>query len=142
MNENFKELISLLQISDIRIMEQHSKVFEYYNLNDGSEIRINTEQKIPSEDPVINDNDILIRPKYEIKFINEEKSFFECEFYFCIVFNTENPSRVKELLSMNDIADIFYSKQINRTLWPILRSELLATCNRHSIQPVTLPWIK
>jgi hypothetical protein len=49
--------------------------------------------------------------------------------------------RFKTLYAIDEVKDIFLKKQLRRTLWIILRGTVLDAFNRHSLQPVPLPWV-
>lgn len=69
------------------------------------------------------------------------EDFFKAEYILSVSFSSSNVTRVLELLENKEIKDMFLQKQMNRTLWSILRGTLLDAFNRHSLQPVVLPWI-
>ena len=52
-----------------------------------------------------------------------------------------DPKFFNELFSKQEVKDIFYSKQLNKTLWTILRGTVMDAFNRHSLKPVILPFV-
>lgn len=142
MKEKFQQLIRLLQLFDIRFMDSHETVLcSPDNLNLENEIEIESGQAFAKEDPVINEDSICFRVKYVFKFSSEKKQYFKTEYVIMISFKSENIKKVSELLKDDELKKIFVEKQLNRTLWTILRGTIMDAFNRHSLPPVQLPWI-
>lgn len=142
MKEKFQQLIRLLQLIDIRFMDSHETVLCMpHNLNFENEIAIESGQAFAKEDPVITEDLIYFRVKYVFKFSSEKKQYFKTEYVIMISFKSENIQKVSELLKDEELKKIFVEKQLNRTLWTILRGTIMDAFNRHSLPPVQLPWI-
>ena len=142
MKEDFIELIKLLELKEIRFIDSHETVLDSINPKDESNISINTEQLIPIDDPQYTENKMICRPKYSFTFSLNENKYFKCEYILMVVFNCKDIKKVQELFQSNETKDFFFGHQMNRTLWTILRSTVMNAFNRHSLQPVVLPWIK
>ncbi|MBP3365896.1 MAG: hypothetical protein J6K96_02760 [Treponema sp.] len=141
MNEQFQELVKSLSLAEIRFLESHEKVLEMPEANTQSQVEIKTEQAFPTEDPLIENDTVLFRPRYTFTFSINEKDFFSAQYIIVIAFKTEKTEKVKELLAVPEVKDFFLKKQLNRTLWSVLRGTVLDAFNRHSLQPLPLPWI-
>lgn len=141
MNENFKKLIGLLELKDIKLIDSHETVFSFPNQND-NEISINGEQLFPKDDPKNSDDLLIFRPKFVFSFSIGENIFYRCEYILLISFSYKDLSEVQKLLEDKETKNLFYTKQINRTLWSILRGLVMDGFNKHSLKPVILPWVK
>lgn len=141
MNENFKKLIGLLELKDIKLIDSHETVFSFPNQND-NEISINGEQLFPKDDPKNSDDLLIFRPKFVFSFSIGENVFYRCEYILLVSFSYKNLSEVQKLLEDKETKNLFYTKQINRTLWSILRGLVMDGFNKHSLKPVILPWVK
>ena len=142
MNEKFQELINILQLVDIRFMDSHESVLHLpENLSFGKEISTESGQALANEDPVINENMLFFRVKYVFTFSCEKKPYFKTEYIVMISFKSAEVQKAAELLKDEELKKVFVEKQLNRTLWTILRGTIMDAFNRHSLPPVQLPWI-
>lgn len=141
MNEKFKKLIGLLELKDIKLIDSHETVFSFPNQND-NEISINGEQLFPKDDPKNSDDLLIFRPKFVFSFSIGENIFYRCEYILLVSFSYKDLSEVQKLLEDKETKNLFYTKQINRTLWSILRGLVMDGFNKHSLKPVILPWVK
>ena len=140
-NENFSELIKLLSLTNIQIMDSHETVLQNLQINEGEQIQIKTEQGLNQEDPAVENNIVIFRPKYTFTFSVGEKNYFRAEYVIFVTFETKDIKRFSELLADNELKTAFVTKQLNRTLWSILRGTVMDACNRHSVRAVPLPWV-
>ena len=141
MNENFKKLIGLLELKDIKLIDSHETVLSYPIQND-KEISIHGEQLFPKDDPKNTDDVLIFRPKYVFSFSIEDTVFYKCEYIFFVSFSYKDLSKIQKLLEDKETKDLFFDKQINRTLWSIVRGVVMDGFNKHSLKPIILPWIK
>ncbi|MCK9171771.1 MAG: hypothetical protein M0P01_15280 [Treponema sp.] len=138
---NFSELIKLLSLTNIQIMDSHETVLQNLQINEGEQIQIRTEQGLNQEDPVIENKTIVFRPKYTFTFSLGGKNYFRAEYIIFVTFEAKDIKRFTELFADNELKTAFFSRQLNRTLWSILRGSVMDACNRHSVHPVPLPWV-
>lgn len=141
MNENFKKLIGLLELKDIKLIDSHETVLSY-PIQDDKEISIHGEQLFPKDDPKNTDDVLIFRPKYVFSFSIEDTVFYKCEYIFFVSFSYKDLSKIQKLLEDKETKDLFFDKQINRTLWSIVRGVVMDGFNKHSLKPIILPWIK
>lgn len=142
MKEKFQKLIKLLQLFDVRFMDSHESVLCLPdNLALGKEIAIESGQAFAKEDPVVKEDSVVFRVKYMFTFSCEGIAYFRTEYIIMISFKSDDVQKVSELLKDEELKKIFVEKQINRTLWTILRGTIMDAFNRHSLPPVQLPWI-
>lgn len=141
MNENFKKLIGLLELKDIKLIDSHETVLSY-PIQDDKEISIHGEQLFPKDDPKNTDDVLIFRPKYVFSFSIEDTVFYKCDYIFLVSFSYKDLSKIQKLLEDKETKDFFFDKQINRTLWSIVRGVVMDGFNKHSLKPIILPWIK
>lgn len=141
MNENFKKLIGLLELKDIKLIDSHEIVLSYPNQDD-KEISIHGGHLFPKDDPKNTDDLLIFRPKYVFSFSIEDTVFYKCEYIFLVSFSYKDLSKIQKLLEDKETKDLFFDKQINRTLWSIVRGVVMDGFNKHSLKPIILPWIK
>lgn len=142
MNEDYKELLSLLDLKDIKLLDSHERLVAISDSYNEENVNVNTEQMIPVNDPVFEEDCMRVHPKYVFTFSVGDVIYFKCEYILLASFYCKNPERVKELLKIEEVKSIFLGSQMNRTLWSILRGIVMDAFNRHSLKPVILPWIK
>lgn len=141
MNENFKKLIGLLELKDIKLIDSHETVLSY-PIQDDKEVSIHGGQLFPKDDPKNTDDLLIFRPKYVFSFSIEDTVFYKCEYIFLVSFSYKDLSKIQKLLEDKETKDFFFDKQINRTLWSIVRGVVMDGFNKHSLKPIILPWIK
>lgn len=142
MNEKFQDLIKILQLADIRFMDSHESILCLpENLTFGKEITTESGQALANEDPIINEDMIFFRVKYVFTFSCEKKPYFKTEYIVMASFKSADVQKASELLKDEELKKFFVEKQLNRTLWTILRGTIMDAFNRHSLPPVQLPWI-
>ena len=141
MNENFKKLIGLLELKDIKLIDSHETVLSYPNQDD-KEVSIHGGQLFPKDDPKNTDDLLIFRPKYVFSFSIEDTVFYKCEYIFLVSFSYKDLSKIQKLLEDKETKDFFFDKQINRTLWSIVRGVVMDGFTKHSLKPIILPWIK
>ena len=142
MNEKFQDLIQILQLADIRFTDSHETVLCLpENLTLGKPIRSESGQAVALDDPNISGNIISFRMKYVFKFFCDDNPYFKAEYIVMISFTATDVNKAVELLKDEELKKFFVEKQLNRTLWTIMRGRIMDAFNRHSLPPVQLPWI-
>lgn len=141
MNEKFSELLKLLSLANIRFVDSHETVLQDLAIAEGEEVRIKTEQSFAKDDPVVADGSVVFRPRYTFIFSAGGKDFFKTEYILFVSFGVSDEGRFRELFAENDVSEMFLKRQMNRTLWSILRGVVMDAFNRHSLKPIPLPWI-
>ena len=142
MKEKFQQLIKMLQLFDVRFMDSHESVLCLPdNLALGKEIAIESGQAFAKEDPVVKEDSIFFRVKYVFKFLCAKKAYFKTEYVVMISFKSKDVQKASELLKDEELKKFFVEKQLNRTLWTILRGTIMDAFNWYSLPPVQLPWI-
>ena len=147
MKEQFSELISLLSLRQIRILDSHETVFaEDAFLGQRENVNIETIQSLGELSPAYEDSLVKFNLKYTFNFFKSEgeakKEYFTASYITIVVFETVDIDKTKRLLSEKELLNVFVTRQLRKTLWPVFRGILIDAMGRHSLQPIPLPWIK
>jgi hypothetical protein len=140
----FQELITSLQIRGVQFIEIQSKRSSatFAPEDSNGETSISWKQLFPPDDPLrVEDTLLVFRPKYEFVLARDEKPFFTATMIAAIQFCIENKETFERCWGNPEAQKVFREKQIVRTMWTILRQQLMDCMSRHSLNPVPLPWI-
>jgi hypothetical protein len=108
----------------------------------GSEIKINWNQIFASDDQILqNPSTLLLRPKYTVAMFMGEKELYSHEATIIIAFSVIDQSAFEKAWENDEARKIFHEKQIMKTLWPILRQQVLDGMTRLGLPGIPLPWI-
>ena len=103
MNEDYKELLSLLDLKDIKLLDSHERLVAISDSYNEENVNVNTEQMIPVNDPVFEEDCMRVHPKYVFTFSVGDVIYFKCEYILLASFYCKNPERVKELLKIEEV---------------------------------------
>jgi hypothetical protein len=137
-------LIKSLQLKDIQFVEVTSRRTEIGPAPDPAkgELNLASQQQFADGDPLQLDDDVvLFRPKYEFALTQGEKLIFQVSMISAIQFSVQDRNEYEATWSDQEVRKAFYEKQLLKTMWPILRQQLMDCMSRHSLQPVPLQWI-
>jgi hypothetical protein len=142
--ELFIKLIGALQLQNIQILEVHSKrpsIGTAPDPKDG-EINISWNQQFADDDPLRHaDNIVIFRPKYEVTTTHSGNIYFQAKIIFAVQFSLNNQNDFDQAWCKEQIRKFFYEKQIMKTMWPIVRQQVIDIMSRHSLNPIPLPWL-
>lgn len=142
--ENLKKLINSMQLRSIQFIDIHSNVTSAsVKLSpQNNELKISWNQTFANEDPVfMEDKLLLFRPKYEFSIGLVSEEIFHATMIASMQFSFVNKADFDESWANEEVRKTFQQKQIMRTMWTILRQQLMDCMNRHSLPSITLPWI-
>ncbi len=139
MENEYKKLIKLIELSNITLVESHEKLFFAPKEDQLSSVRIDTEHGYSKDDPVITDTELLNNHKYKFTFSVENKKYYVAEYILFVSFSTKDKDEVIRLLGIEEIKNLFIEKQINKLIWSYLRGIVMDSFNRHSLKPIPLP---
>ncbi|PKN78981.1 MAG: hypothetical protein CVU48_06640 [Candidatus Cloacimonetes bacterium HGW-Cloacimonetes-1] len=112
------ELLSLVEISTVFVLRMDfalmpdMKIPQPYNLNLGH-APVNL---------TIRDNEILVVVGFAIDGIANDQPLFSGHFDYQIVFKHDNPSRIKEILEIDEVRSFFCGAQADKIVWSYLRN--------------------
>lgn len=137
----FLAAISALQLKSIQPLSIHFHRSDE-QVHPGSEIKISWNQIFSSDDPISQAPDVLIfRPKYTVTMLMDEKEFYYHETIIIISFSIIDKLSFEKAWENDEARKIFHEKQIFKTLWPILRQQVLDGMTRLGLPGIPLPWI-
>lgn len=145
MKQEFSDLLKLLNLINIRLVESKESVVsntgDTFAENDNIELntKVGLEQNSPE---FINSKNILMfNLRYVFTVSKNGENYFNATYIYVVSFTVSDKEKFDKLYRNDDVKEIFIKKQLHRTLWTILRGTLLDAFNRHSLQPITLPWL-
>ena len=87
------------------------------------------------------DNIFQLAPMFDISISYENQVVYSHKAIFQIVMIINDKKIFDELWKKEEIMSYFKDNQILKTLWPIVRQQVLDGLSRLSLPPISLPWI-
>ena len=139
----FRGLISGMQLLQIQPVSIHSeKGASGVTPPGNTELKLGWNQAFAEDDPIKGGEDqIIIRPRYEFTATVGGEPFFSHISIFVLLFGIQNREAVDTALGSAAVKKLFFEKQIMKTMWPILRQQVLDGMSRLGLPAVPLPWI-
>lgn len=103
MNENYKKLINLIELSNITLVESHEKLFFSPSDEQLKSVRMDTEHGYNKDDPIIKDTEMLNNHKYKFSFSVGNNKYYIAEYVIFISFNIKNKSEIENLLKIDEV---------------------------------------
>ncbi len=139
--ESFTNFIKSISLSTI----QPTKIdVECLGEIPNGEINIQISWKLmyPNEKSfIVEDNTLQLFPVFDIFLSCDNKIVYSHKSNFIIAMNIIDRKSFEELWESEEIRSYFKDKQILKTLWPIVRQQVLDGLSRLSLPPISLPWI-
>ncbi len=105
-------------------------------------LEISWRMMYPNNEPYrIVDNNFQLLPMFDISISYENQIVYSHKSIFQIVMMINDKKVFDELWKDEEIMSYFKDKQILKTLWPIVRQQVLDGLSRLSLPPISLPWI-
>ena len=114
MNNEYNEFIKSIELSSIKIIESHEKVYFSPSDNQLLKVKVDTEHAYNQTDPQIREAELLNNHKYKFTFSVDDKVFFEAEYVLFIGFLIKDKSKIESLLQNEEIKKVFIEKQIDK----------------------------
>jgi hypothetical protein len=109
---------------------------------EAKEMQISWNMKLKQDDPVITDKTrFLFSPLYEIFVKCQSLPVYTHRTVFKVSFSITDEKKFMELWADKDLQLVFKNQQLVKTLWPIIRQQILDGMSRMILPPVTLPFI-
>ena len=139
----FRALLTSVQLLDIHPTNIHSDRGTFGTIDvTGKELNLAWNQAFTEGDPIKHEeNQLLIRPRYEFTVSLEGTVIFSHVSIFVILFGVQNQETVDTAFSSPEVKNVFYEKQIMKTMWPLLRQQVLDGMSRLGLPSIPLPWI-
>lgn len=105
-------------------------------------LQISWRMMYPNNEPYrIVDNNFQLAPMFDISISFENHIVYSHKSIFQIVMMINDKKLFDKLWINEEIMSYFKDKQILKTLWPIVRQQVLDGLSRLSLPPISLPWI-
>ena len=140
-DERFTRLIGLLELRDIKPMDIHSwRVGNAPGQNE--QVQLQWKHAIADGDPVAAGPGVRVfRPRYELVVAYGGTEFFRHTSVFILAFAVKDEAAFDQLWSDESLRKVFTERQIQRTMWPIFRQQVLDGTTRLGIPGLVLPWL-
>ena len=139
--KDFQRLVASLSLSII----QPTKIdFERLGEIPASEtdIQISWKMIYPKEVPFKIENNVLnLAPLFEVTLSCNDIPIYSHKSIFIVLMNIINKKEFDTLWKDEEVQKFFREKQVLKTLWPIVRQQVLDGLSRLALPPVSLPWL-
>lgn len=139
--ELFQNLIKSLSLSLI----QPTKI-DFERLGEisagESNIQITWKMIYPKDSPFRIENNVLhLAPLFEVTLSCKNQPVYTHKSIFVLLMNITDAETFENLWKDEEIQKYFREKQVLKTLWPIVRQQVLDGMTRLALPPIALPWI-
>lgn len=105
-------------------------------------IQINWKMIYPKDEPfVIESNVLKLVPLFEVTISCKNQLIYSHKSIFILLMNILNKEEFESLWKDEEVQKFFREKQVLKTLWPIVRQQVLDGMTRLALPPVSLPWL-
>ena len=133
----FIKSISLETIQPMEIIASRRGDFK----DDKESVEIKFNLAYPGDSGLDITQKLLLRPIFEVFFSQDKTDFYYHKVTFVVVINITNKTVFEETWNENDVKQRFMEHQIKKTLWPILRQQVLDGMSRLGLPSIPLPWL-
>lgn len=137
---DFQKLIESLSLTLI----QPTKIeFERQCLmpEDTSEIQISWKILYPNESFVIRESFLELFPLFEVTLLYEKEIIFTHKSIISVILSIKDMDVFTSIWKDDEIQKFFKEKQLVKTLWPMVRQQVLDGMSRLGLPPIPLPWL-
>lgn len=139
--KNFYKLVKSLSLSVI----QPTKI-DFERLGeipaDENNIQISWRMIYPKDVPFKIENDVLnLSPLFEVTLSCKNTPVYSHKSIFILLINIIDKEGFDNLWKDEEMQKFFREKQVLKTLWPIVRQQVLDGMTRLALPPVALPWL-
>lgn len=140
--ELFTNFISTISISTIQPTKIDVECLGEIPVGEEASLQISWKMMYPKEEPFkIVNNIIQLAPMFDISISYKNQIIYTHKSIFQILITITEKGKFDELWADEEIRTYFKDKQILKTLWPIVRQQVLDGLSRLSLPPISLPWI-
>ena len=84
---------------------------------------------------------LVLRPSFEIDLTQDDSSFYHQRTDFVVVIKISSKEVFEETWADEEVKQKFLEMQIKKTIWPILRQQVLDGMSRLGLPAIPLPWL-
>lgn len=141
-NELFTEFINTISLSTIQPTKIDVECLGEIPVGEEAPLQISWKMMYPNETPFkIMDNILQLSPLFDISLSYNNQIIYSHKSIFQVLITIKDREKFEELWNKDEIRTYFKDKQILKTLWPIVRQQVLDGLSRLSLPPISLPWI-
>ena len=141
-NELFTEFITSISLSTIQPTKIDIECLGEIPVGTETPLQISWKMMYPNETPFkIVDNILQLSPLFDISLSYNNQTIYSHKSIFQVLITINAKEKFEELWNKEEIRTYFKDKQILKTLWPIVRQQVLDGLSRLSLPPISLPWI-
>jgi len=105
-------------------------------------IQINWKMIYPRDEPFVIENNVLkLVPLFEVTISCKNQLVYSHKSIFVLLMNILNKEEFDSSWKDEEVQKFFIEKQVLKTLWPIVRQQVLDGMTRLALPPVSLPWL-
>ena len=140
--ELFAKFIQSISISTIQPTKIDVECLGASPVGEQASLQISWKMMYPKEQAFkIVDNIMQLAPMFEISLSYENQTIYSHKSIFQVLITITEKDKFEELWNNEEVRTYFKDKQILKTLWPIVRQQVLDGLSRLSLPPISLPWI-
>ena len=140
--ELFAKFIQSISISTIQPTKIDVECLGAIPFVEQASLQISWKMMYPKEQAFkIVDNIMQLAPMFEISLSYENQTIYSHKSIFQVLITITEKDKFEELWNNEEVRTYFKDKQILKTLWPIVRQQVLDGLSRLSLPPISLPWI-
>ncbi|MCI6593620.1 MAG: hypothetical protein MSH65_13390 [Spirochaetia bacterium] len=140
--ELFAKFIQSISISTIQPTKIDVECLGAIPVGEQASLQIRWKMMYPKEQAFkIVDNIMQLAPMFEISLSYENQTIYSHKSIFQVLITITEKDKFEELWNNEEVRTYFKDKQILKTLWPIVRQQVLDGLSRLSLPPISLPWI-
>lgn len=140
--ELFAKFIQSISISTIQPTKIDVECLGAIPVGEQASLQIRWKMMYPKEQAFkIVDNIMQLAPMFEISLSYENQTIYSHKSIFQVLITITEKDKFEELWNNEEVRTYFKDKQILKTLWPIVRQQVLDGLSRLSLLPISLPWI-
>lgn len=140
--ELFAKFIQSISLSTIQPTKIDVECLGAIPVGEQASLQISWKMMYPKEQAFkIVDNIMQLAPMFEISLSYENQTIYSHKSIFQVLITIIEKDKFEELWNNEEVRTYFKDKQILKTLWPIVRQQVLDGLSRLSLPPISLPWI-
>ncbi len=137
--KKFSELIRKLELMDIVCESQTFKRYSWKATKE-TEVDIKFDSKLISAD--LTEDILHTKTEFKVTMKEKEDRIFVFTTTYFMKFKNNEPDKTKELLSNQEVSNLFFKRQLPKIAWTYLRTDYSQALAKAAIRPITLPLLK
>lgn len=141
-NNLLTQFVNSISLSTIQPTKIDVECLGEIPVGEEAPLQISWKMMYPKEEPFKIVNTIIqLAPMFDISISYNNQIIYAHKSIFRVLITIKDKDAFEELWNNEEIKSYFKDKQILKTLWPIVRQQVLDGLSRLSLPPISLPWI-